>query len=570
MQLIGVELTGFLSVKQRLEVRIDPRVTVLLGPNDHGKSNLLTALSRLATGHTLPASDRNWDLRPDREARVAYNLSLSAADRRRVVERVKATLGDAGPKVRESDVPHEVVVWKSESIGLTLDSVKIPEVGPPILDLLPAVEMFEPIDSIQDSATADVISGEEHEFMQGIFLYAGISQSEWPSIFVQGDKTLMRLEKASATLNKTLRKDWSQGQNLTFRLTHNSATASIELYIKDPSVSTRWMRASEKSSGFTHYFALRTRMFARSGGHPDGSYVWLFDEPGVWLHPAGQFDLMQAIEAIAQRNQVVYSTHSIFMINRNFPARHRLIVKTPRGTQLDAKPYASRWTAALDALGFSLGGSLLFAPCVLLTEGDSDPILIYTTLQRLAGAEAFEKDINSLGILAAGDARNGEAIARLLLQGANKPRVAILSDGDHGGRQRARARMAQDAETTRLVLPEGTETEDYIPNKPAYVRAVAVTAAAAAGRNLTDEDVASLLESLGDLNEPMLGRRASDAARQVFDLEDAPSKLVAASIWAEEAAAELSPDEIEGGRRLAEVIDQALELPNRTSEERRI
>ncbi len=277
-------------------------------------------------------------------------------------------------------------------------------------------------------------------------------------------------------------------------------------------------------------------MYARTGGKRQGLFLWLFDEPGVWLHPAGQFDLMQALEALAASNQVVYSTHSIFMINRNFPTRHRLIVKSARGTELDGKPFVSRWSAALDALGFSISGTLLFAPCVLLAEGDADPVLIYPTLQKLAEAGLWDRDINSLSVMATGDLRNAEAIARLLLQGAHKPRIAVLVDGDKGGLDRARGlRALVDAQSVQLiVLPKDRETEDYVPDKSGYLAAVARAAADVSEPEA--DDILKVLtarydEAASKLNAGF-GKWAGEAAREIAGLDQTPSKVVIARYWA--------------------------------------
>lgn len=70
------------------------------------------------------------------------------------------------------------------------------------------------------------------------------------------------------------------------------------------------------------------------------------------------------------------------MINKTFPARHRLLMKSRDGTTLDGKPYVGRWQAVLGALGMTLTGTILFSNFVVLTEGDSDPIYLYAMLQR--------------------------------------------------------------------------------------------------------------------------------------------------------------------------------------------
>ena len=185
----------------------------------------------------------------------------------------------------------------------------------------------------------------------------------------------LRLKEASVTLNDTLKADWIQGADLRYELSHESAAKQILLRIEDPAVGSRLVRASRRSSGFTHFFALKTVLYARQKDYVANAYIFLFDEPGIYLHPSGQHDLLRVLDAIGKHNQVIYSTHSLFMLNRTFPARHRLIVKNGEGTRIDGKPFVGRWGPAIEELGFSLAGTILFAQHVLLAEGDADPVL---------------------------------------------------------------------------------------------------------------------------------------------------------------------------------------------------
>ena len=202
-------------------------------------------------------------------------------------------------------------------------------------------------------------------------------------LFTQDDVSMKQLKEASVTLNDTLKADWIQGADLRYELSHESAAKQILLRIEDPAVDSRLVRASRRSSGFTHFFALKTVLYARQRDCLANAYIFLFDEPGIYLHPSGQHDLLRVLDAIGKHNQVIYSTHSLFMLNRTFPARHRLIVKNGGGTRIDGKPFVDRWGSTIEELGFSLAGTILFAQHVLLAEGDADPVFIYALFQKL-------------------------------------------------------------------------------------------------------------------------------------------------------------------------------------------
>ena len=313
--------------------------------------------------------------------------------------------------------------------------------------------------------------------MRGIFYYADLEPDASSHLFEQTDRTQMDITRASERLNKTLRESWSQGKSLRFRLTHDSKEERIDLQIEDPSVESSYVRASRRSSGFTHYFSLKTILHSRQQDHPAESYILLFDEPGVFLHPSGQFDLLQVLETLARESPVVYVTHSLFIINKTFPTRHRLIMKNREGTLIDGKPYMGRWQASLSALGLTLTGSILFANHVVLTEGDSDPIYIYAVIQKAVKAGKADLDINSLAVMSTSESKNTDVLLRLLLESKPTPKIALLNDGDKGGKERLQyvGAFLKEKDIPCKSLSSGTSIEDHIP----LVRELSVPAVAA-------------------------------------------------------------------------------------------
>jgi predicted ATP-dependent endonuclease of OLD family len=339
-----------------------------------------------------------------------------------------------------------------------------------IRDRLPRIELISLQGSVGEVTDADSIDDSDaSEFMRGIFYYAGLQPDMWKGLFREQeqstgalDQTGKRLDEAAAVLNTTLRDSWSQGERLEFKLEH--VNEEIHLQIKDPSVSARYVRPSQRSAGFTHFFALKTVLYARERASGASSFIWLFDEPGIYLHPAGQYDLVKVIETLAQANQVIYATHSVFLINKNHPTRHRLLLKTEDGTEIDHKPYVGQWRSAFEALGLGLPGSMLFASKVLLAEGDSDPIFLLADWQKLIELGDVSLDINSLAVLSTGDSKHADALARIVLDGPSPPELALLFDGDKGGLRRLKSlkRLVEVKELPHYEIPDGRTIEDSL------------------------------------------------------------------------------------------------------------
>jgi predicted ATP-dependent endonuclease of OLD family len=163
MKLRRVVIEGYRSIRGPLELFIDPTSTIILGANDHGKTNILLALTHLNPDQSFTPDDLNWNLRvaantlPADLPRITYELTLDSADQEQIIEGQKH-----------------------------------------YLDLIESGEItsYEPGDPESDNFVPLTV-------------------------------------------------------------------------------------------GFTHFFTLKTILHAREIQHPANSHIYLFDEPGVYLHPSG-------------------------------------------------------------------------------------------------------------------------------------------------------------------------------------------------------------------------------------------------------------------------------------------
>jgi AAA ATPase domain len=442
---------------------------------------------------------------------------------------------------------------------------------------LPRVELVRPQNHLPDDVSAKGLRDEQSAFMRGVFLYAGIEETDWEWIFTQDSRSRMRLEQASQKLNERLRESWSQGSHLDFQLAHDSKRGRIALEIKDPSVSSRFTKPSQRSGGFTHFFALKTVLHAMQNESPASSYIWLFDEPGIHLHPDGQRDLIQVMETLSQANQVLYTTHSIFLANQNYPTRHRLLLRNRAGTELDSKPFVSRWRTALAALGFSLAGTVLFAPHVLLVEGDSDAIYITATLRRLIADGHLNADLNRFSAIPTGDSANTGALIRILTDGipaSARPKLGLLVDGDEGGKARLKAverLVKQHRIATKGLSPAEASTEDHLPAaRTLYPEAVVAYLTDVC--ELSEEEQAKLRESfaLRFENSELVGLAewTRKEAREIAGLGEKPSPVGIARTYAERLEelerGELKGNDLRRAKKLAEWVVEQLNIPEQT------
>jgi predicted ATP-dependent endonuclease of OLD family len=512
MQLKQVKITGYRSIRNETTLFVEPNVTVILGPNDHGKTNCLNALLHLNDDCPFAEEgDLNWDSadNPEELPSVVAHFTLSQAEIAQIlaeeneqnrihndeVEKKRAEQaesdGSADPAASRPDPGTTYELLKHEDL---IDGIRFRRTGLKgkldldipvslfesteklLFRLVPRFELINPVAKLSDSVTAQELAPDKNEFMRGIFYYAGLDPDDCDALFEQNDRTMRQLTQASKTLDRTLRETWSQGRGLEFKLQHDSKHQRIELLIEDPSVTSRFVRASRRSSGFTHYFALKTILYARQMDNQANSYFLLFDEPGIYLHPSGQYDLLQVLETLALESQLAYVTHSLFMINKTFPTRHRLLMKGDGGTTLDGKPYVGRWQAVLNSLGMAVTGTILFANYAILTEGDSDPIYLYAMLQKGVLTEKCRIDLNSLAFISTGESKHADVLLRLLYETVPRPTIGVITDGDQGGKERLvyLNALIKDQDVAERSLTKDTSIEDHMPNlREVYVPAVA-------------------------------------------------------------------------------------------------
>ena len=140
----------------------------------------------------------------------------------------------------------------------------------------------------------------------------------------------------------------------------------------------------DRSKGFVWFFSFLT-YFSRIEEEEDCDLVLLLDEPGLNLHALAQADFLRFIdERLASKHQVIYTTHSPFMINLDHLHRIRTVQDVDdRGTVISADTLSNDQETIFPlqvALGHNLANTLFLAPHCLMVNSAAD--LIY--LQILA------------------------------------------------------------------------------------------------------------------------------------------------------------------------------------------
>lgn len=258
--------------------------------------------------------------------------------------------------------------------------------------------------------------------------------------------------------NLNIQRWWTQDKD--FDLLVEAREHELVFTIRDRTASTYSFK--ERSQGlrfFLSYFVQLTAHRVRNA-KPD---ILLLDEPDAYLSSVGQQDLLRVLHDYAfpeddsPRSQVVYVTHSPFLIDKNAPHRIRVLDKgsEDEGTRVVRDAANNRYEPLRSSLGAYVAETAFIGGQNLFVEGAADQVLIAglsSHLARKAESSAGLLDLNQVTIVPSGGA-DGIPYMAYLARGRDtvKPACVALLDGDDAGRQAEKVLRRGEARGKRVL-----------------------------------------------------------------------------------------------------------------------
>ena len=231
------------------------------------------------------------------------------------------------------------------------------------------------------------------------------------------ERLFSKLEAAANGLSQRVLRYWSQNQHIRMKFERQVAA------VGDPGGMTTgtniWGRVEDTKHGVTTSLGTRSRGFVWFFSflawysrlrRQEENLILLLDEPGLSLHAKAQEDLLRYFdEELKPHNQVIYTTHSPFMVDPKHFGRVRIVQDRSIESDSDDLPAEQQGTKVITdvleatsdslfplqgALGYEIHQSLFVGPNCLIVEGVSDLLYIQTmsTLLQESGASGLSAD----------------------------------------------------------------------------------------------------------------------------------------------------------------------------------
>ncbi|MCL4703913.1 AAA family ATPase [bacterium] len=334
---------------------LDAKITSLVGANESGKTNILKALHSFSPGSpfdstlTCQYSDYYYQ---GKCPEVALEFSQISKENRRNLLRFNEAFKDSETILVKKEGPslddYHVFVGESE-IALREKDM--------FLASLPKLLYFDVIQLLKNRATlSDLMDGGDYyRTERNLLRIGGINNPE--IIFEDSTRGRRASEEAGRLITQQIRRAWSQEPTIEIKLNVNGNI----LYIDISDGTTVFDTPESRSLGFRWYLSFYINFIAQTVDARANEFIFLVDEAGIHLHPAGQKDLIKVMEDLSIKNQIIYTTHSPFMINRENPQRVRLVVKDKDGTTVDSEAYRENWKPLRNSIGLMISDLFFFS-----------------------------------------------------------------------------------------------------------------------------------------------------------------------------------------------------------------
>lgn len=256
-----------------------------------------------------------------------------------------------------------------------------------------------------------------------------------------------KIEAVSISLTDQVLEFWKQNEDLEVEVDIKTDTTDETPFNNGPNIYLRIKNRrhrgvstpfDQRSRGFIWFFSFLVwfdsvqHQLDSTGKVGQSNVILLLDEPGLALHALAQADFLRYIDNLSQQHQVLYTTHSPFMVHSDRLHQVRVVedkdkVGTVISGNLDDSDHRTIFPLQA-ALGWTIAQNLFIAKRNLLVEGPSE-LMYLQSISALVEAQGGQGLRDDVTIVPVGGLSNLVTFVSLL--GANGLKFGVLHD--YGG-----------------------------------------------------------------------------------------------------------------------------------------
>ncbi len=262
--------------------------------------------------------------------------------------------------------------------------------------ILGNINLTEYIKESEDGSAAGIeyVEGfDRAETVRNLLYLAELEIEKLEELKSSPSKLIKFLNTASKNLTQRLNPSWKgEAINVELRLNPGNILSVVISDVHKDGTITNTGLLNRRAEGFKWTFSFIVNFAAETQRSELKEAILLLDEPARNLHPTQQAGISDLLKNLAGSNQVLYATHSPFMIFDYTPG-NLLVVELDRKTHL-SKIFYEYWKAddaTLTPILYGLAKGLVDSITDREVGNNSRPLIIVETMSDTMYLNAFDK-----------------------------------------------------------------------------------------------------------------------------------------------------------------------------------
>ena len=248
------------------------------------------------------------------------------------------------------------------------------------------------------------------------------------------DERAIKMSAASQAMTQKFTSWWQQRKH---KFRYQIDGKNFRVWVSDD-LDPSEIELDQRSAGMQYFFSFYLVFLVEARGKHTNS-ILLLDEPGLQFHGTAQQKTVEFLNKISKDNQVLYTTHSPFMIDGDHLENVKIVYEDESNYGV-TKVSNDVWPKDKDSLfplqaglGYSLAQTMFYSKYQLIVEGLTDYVLL-KAMNELLGHKSLTTLNEKIIITPAGGTRNIMPLAVILI--GEDVKIISLLDGDQPGLQK--------------------------------------------------------------------------------------------------------------------------------------